>query len=667
MSRLSTIRAYFNKDPDATNAEDHELVAARALLGEPDIVLDELRQGMREDVASRLAPTLRGYSDELAHRKAEYDSKNEGQAVPPYALRYEKFPKGSMTRAMILFNLWAMEMTDGCSGGCSFCSICAVPVHPRKLDTIPEPQLEAMCDEIFDLVGELTKNPKLQIGALQRLCNYLATDSGDYLFLRKFLEYLAKKGVSKVFLSSILPEHNRETLEEIMEHLQLKEKIERLNRLDENFNRTRKILIERFPECGDLSFTQAKETLEHYKKLLQLLDIINSLTAYVEMEFGDKTLAEISGMSFKGFSSLDIIPAVIDQSKTVREIIEDLSAQAQRELDQTGMNDHGLKDLIFDMSFERRRQNLRFEKEFELGQYKDNPALDIDARRKALREYQDKMQAIYQAVLEEIPEPESAKRLGLAFQIYKIVNETIKTYDPILGELGEPPASEFEKKENRQEIVAARIRELEGRLKKYPEDLVFRVSKIPGRAEYIDGLGLPSRHTAVLYAESRGKMDYSFQNIGRSFSPPAISIEEYRMGIVVTPYGVENTILVRPGVDCTTGLLRVPFYRFLDDPKPLASGTHLYDVLPHVIVVMSKKMREKDFFFAFDGKGVRKITFDTTTYTVVSDEILPGLEKIRSLDDIRRLFKFRGTLLPKCAECKDCFGIVPKKPEEIAA
>lgn len=667
MSRLSTIRAYLNEGPDATDAEDHDLVAARALLGEPDIVLDELRQGMRGDVAARLAPTLRGYSEELARRKAKYDSENGDQAVPPYALRYEGFPKGSMARAMILFNLWGMEMTGGCSGGCSFCSVCAVPVHPRKLDPIPEPQLEAMCDEIFDLVGELTGNPKLQIGALQRLANYLATDSGDYLFLREFLEYLAKKGVSRVFLSSILPEHNREALEEIMKHLQLKEKIERLNHLDGNFNRTRRLLGERFPECSDLSFTQAKETLEHYKKLLQVLDIINSLTAYVEMEFGDKTLAEILRMSPKGFSSLDIIPSMIDQSKTVREIIEDLSAQAQRELDQTSMRDRGLEDIIFDMSFERRRQNLKFERELELGLYQDNPALDGVARRKALREWQDKRDAICQAVLAEISEPESAKRLKLAFGVYRIVEETIETYDPILEEMGEPSASEFERKENRREIVAVCIRELEGRLKKYPEDLVFRVSKIPSRAEYIDGLGLPSRHTAALYAESRDKMDFSLQNIGRSFSPPAISIEKYRMGIVVTPYGVENTVLVRLSTDCTAGLLRVPFYRFLDKPKPSERGTHLYDVLPHVIVVMSKRMEEKDFFFAFDGKGVRKIIFDKRVYTVITDEVLPGLEEVRSLDDVRRLFKFRGTLLSKCETCKDCFGIVPKRPEEFAA
>lgn len=656
--------------------DDSALMRLHSARGEPRVFLNKLRV----DARTKLVDILKQASDELRQRKTEYDAAPapEGTRKPPYALSYEKFPQGSMGREMMLLNLCDTELVAGCPTACGFCGLCAVPVKVDLLDPIPEDQIETLFDELFDVVGELTGgNEKLQLGALNRIVTYLATDSFYYKFIERLLLYLGRKGVSDVVLSTTLPKAGQKAFERVAHHCWLQGQITKLSRLTASWNRTREIVKKVLPqETANLPLPQLMEFLESCEMLCRLMQIITKIShpRFQILNKQEQDLLAVNG---------------VDQTHTVSEALQLLKQKAQAKMAE--INHAGtFEQLVQDFEYTTRRKQITSELQGQLADESEQAAtLPFEEKSVRVQAIYAKTLAMRQQVETKVPKPASVDFLektvrlaeGLRRQMKEdqrlldvsdqsgspqkddLVEKT-KADDKLLQTLSLPDLATLERDPSRDQIIAAKIAQLQAQLEGFPQRTGVRVSVPRERAPAVREL---QRGQFNFTAEDRYPLTGSWRKSrGRSFKKEYQGTEpdfSYRVGVALTPYGMENIVPVLNSTDCTSSLLRVPFENFEDNPRPVEPGTPLFSVLAHVIVIMSKKNTQKDFFFAFDGVNVRKITFDKNTHVVKQDEILYG--PIQTMDDIRKFFKFRGTLTPKCATCKDCFGIVPKRPEEI--
>jgi|GEM_PF-4932062 hypothetical protein len=595
---------------------------------------------------------------------------------------------------MALFNIYSIEQTTGCTGGCSFCAANASPVKTENQAHMPIDELIAVLDEMYDTVGELTGQEKLQIGSLQRIMSYMGTDSFDYQHVLAYLRYLKTKGVSSVSLSSIIPEHGEEAFKVVAHHLWLKNRtIPRLRNLDDDLTNRRRRMEKNFPKTKGCNLDEALAYLAPYNELSQLLPIVDTLVSRQEMVKKLKDLippdqihdgsvylsyldrkSPLSGRNPQATGQLQFanyfnnapkgIQAIADnigldpETQTIDQILVILRAHCKKLLHQTDIEET-LPEAEFAFSFIRRRTFLKTSKQIELSK-KMTEIMAITDRAKRLQAmgaHRQAMAAIHKEVDAEIPQPPIHTKLRRAEVIrsnYEYLEEEHRLW-------GVESLSELEARPDRATFLTQKREQFIDELEDFPEQVGLRVSAIPRREEAVREL--QKGPYAFLYESRQTGSSFYPRKIGRSFQPGSTQSADKnsRNGLLLTPTGLDNTVRGLPSLDNSSSHLRVAFVDFEDNPTPAVPGTDLMDLLPHLLTTMSKLQADDWIISVYDGVNIRQITYDPTAFTVMEDRVIHG--PIESLEDIQHAFNYRGTMMEQCTDCTGCFGLIPK--EEI--
>lgn len=649
---------------DVAAQPDHVLSQLASARGEGELVLGHLKAGFGGEITK----TLKAARTTLDARKAAYDALGP---TTPFGLRFERFPAGSIERAMVLLNLGNIESTTGCPVACNFCCVNAEPVNAKSQGEIPIGQLTGLMDEMYDLVGELTDgNEKLQIGAIERLPGYMATDSFAHTAIIQFLEYLARKNVSKVSLATALPNKGMEAFKVVAHDLWMRYGVQRLNDLDSRLSRLRASLNRSFPAFAELPIKEVMERLEHYSRVLQLGPIIDALLVQLEYGEGIKSFTPDISVKISDFPQTTRLKLpegarfIFDEvginltEQSLFEILEKLRTYGQNCLSRTG-SDEPWNTIEAAFSVNRRRSErittLRME-----SQQKIDDAIDAGQDPMAI-DYSAENERLNRQVETDIPMPPVFRVLRIGVGSMNNYQSLLRGVEPYLRACGLPDISALEKNPERARLIQAAVAELTKGLRAFPKTINLRVSlHKKDEARVADLLAGEFDFTHETRSADRG---FRPSRIGRAYREGGFAFNgggTFKDGMLLTPTALESFVRVTTqSLDCTSGLLRVPFDRFLDEPVPSTHGTHLIDLLPHVVTCMSERGIGNDFIFVFDGINVRKIDFDKSACTVVADTVIGG--PVRTLDDVRRLFKYRGTLMEECATCTGCFGLVPKR------